>query len=179
VDSVPTTRFDPSVGQRLRELRQARGVSLSALARAAGIGKATLSGLEHGTRNPTLETLYAIAAALDVPLASLVTARLPAAVAPGAAVEGHLLQVYEEPTATFELYRLRIVPGATQTSPAHPTGVVEHVTVFQGVLRAGPVDAPLLAGPGEHLVWTSDVPHLYRVESEEDVHASLLIRTPC
>ena len=153
-------------------------MSLSALARTAGIGKATLSGLEHGTRNPTLETLYALAAALDLPLAALVTERLPAAVAPGAAVEGHLLQVYAEPTATFELYRLRIRPGVTQTSPAHPSGVTEHLTVFQGVLRAGPLDAPTIAGPGDHLSWVSDVPHLYRVESEEEVHASLLIRTP-
>jgi transcriptional regulator with XRE-family HTH domain len=49
-----TSRFDPSVGRRLRALREARGTSLSALARAAGVGKATLSGLENGTRNPTL-----------------------------------------------------------------------------------------------------------------------------
>src|SRR4051812_41709202 len=62
------SRADPAVGQRLRRLREERGLSLSALARAAGLGKATLSGLEHGTRNPTLETLYAVAGALGVPL---------------------------------------------------------------------------------------------------------------
>ena len=55
----------------MRVLREARGISLSALARSAGVGKATLSGLENGTRNPTLETMYAIAAALSVPMSAL------------------------------------------------------------------------------------------------------------
>src|SRR5262245_35253956 len=54
------------VGRRLRGLREARGLTLSELARTAHVGKATLSGLENGTRDPRLETLYAIAAALDV-----------------------------------------------------------------------------------------------------------------
>lgn len=52
------------IGRRIRRLREERGISLSALARAAGVGKATLSGLENGTRNPTLETLWAITAEL-------------------------------------------------------------------------------------------------------------------
>src|SRR5918995_6173421 len=51
------------VGQRVRELRERRGLSLSELARRAAVGKATLSGLEAGTRNPPLETLQAGAAA--------------------------------------------------------------------------------------------------------------------
>ncbi|WP_344749798.1 helix-turn-helix transcriptional regulator [Streptosporangium vulgare] len=51
----------------MRGLREERGISLSALARAAGVGKATLSGLENGTRNPTLDTLWAITTELGVP----------------------------------------------------------------------------------------------------------------
>ena len=54
--------LDPAGRPRLRALREERGISLSTLARLAGVGKATLSGLENGTRNPTLETLYAVTA---------------------------------------------------------------------------------------------------------------------
>ena len=60
-----------SAGARIRQLRTERGLSLSALAAAAGIGKGTLSELEGGRRNPTLETLYAVAGPLGVPLAAL------------------------------------------------------------------------------------------------------------
>lgn len=52
------------------------------------------------------------------------------------------------------------------------------MTVFSGVLRAGPVDAPLTAGPGEYLRWVSDVPHSYAAVGDEVVRASLLLRYP-
>ena len=170
-----------AVGQRLRLLRERRGVTLSALARAAGIGKATLSGLENGTRNPTLETLYAIATQLDVPLAEVLTdpaGRSAPAVVPGAAVRGILLEVFHDPGVTSELYRLEIRPGRTQTSPAHPRGVTEHLTVYAGTLRTGPVDDPREVHAGEHFSWTSDVPHVYAAVGDEIVQASLLIRYP-
>lgn len=61
------------VGRRLGELRAERGMSLSELARRSGVGKATLSGLESGSRNPTLETLYALTTALHVPLSTVLT----------------------------------------------------------------------------------------------------------
>jgi transcriptional regulator with XRE-family HTH domain len=182
VEAGGTSRIDPAVGERLRRLREARGVSLSALARAAGIGKATLSGLEHGTRNPTLETLYAVAGALEVPLTALVLAPgdPPAAAAQvrGAAVTATLLEVFEEAGATFELLRMRVQPGVVQHSPAHASGVTEHVTVYQGVLRAGPSGAPLVAGAGEHISWRADVPHVYGTVGSDEVVASLLIRSP-
>lgn len=179
----------PDIGRRIRALREERGISLSALARAAGVGKATLSGLENGTRNPTLETLWAITAELGVPLAMAVGTPPPVdaggggrteviPVVPGTAVEGTLLQVFEEESVTYELYRLVIRAGATQVSPAHHEGVTEHMTVFAGTLDAGPAGALLRAGPGEHISWRADVPHTYAVLGDRDVHASLLIRYP-
>jgi transcriptional regulator with XRE-family HTH domain len=182
VSSRGTSRFDPAIGRRLRGLREARGISLSELARTAGIGKATLSGLEHGTRNPTLETMYAIAAALSVPMSALtLDPGAPASSASpvrGAAVVSTLLEVFHEPAATYELFRIRVLPGAEQASPAHPPGVTEHVTVHKGLLTAGPVGAPLTGGPGSYLTWTSDVPHVYAAIGPDEVDASLLIRTP-
>ncbi|MDR7273559.1 helix-turn-helix domain-containing protein [Catenuloplanes atrovinosus] len=165
------------IGRRLRELREARGLSLSEVARRAGVGKATLSGLETGTRNPTLETLYAVTAQLGVPLSAALEAD-PGQRVSGAAVTATLLDTFEEPAAVFEVYRLRVAPGARQSSPAHQAGVTEHLTVFAGTLRAGPVDAPVLTGAGEYVSWRADVPHVYEAVGETDVHASLLIRTP-
>jgi len=171
-----------AIGRRLRDLRAARGLSLSALARAAGVGKATLSGLENGTRNPTIETLYAIAAALGVPMSALtLDPGAPASTASavrGAAVVSTLLEVFTEPAATYELFRLRVVPGVEQTSPAHLPGVTEHLTVYRGLLRTGPVDAPLTAGAGQHVSFAADSPHTYAALGAEEALASLLIRTP-
>src|SRR5438105_13004998 len=60
----------------LRRLRIARHLSLSELARATGVSKATLSGIENGRANPTVDTLAGLAAALRVSLAELL-AELP------------------------------------------------------------------------------------------------------
>ncbi|WP_214401318.1 XRE family transcriptional regulator [Pseudonocardia lacus] len=168
------------VGPRVRALREERGISLSELARRASVGKATLSGLETGTRNPTLETLQAVAAALAVPLTALLGGA--AAVATGAlrgtAVDIALLRVFDDGPVTYELYRMRVPAGLSQTSPAHHAGVSEHVTVFAGHLRTGPLDHPLLAGPGEYVEWRADVPHGYAALGGTDVLAGLLIRYP-
>lgn len=170
----PALTESTGIGARVAALRAERGLSLSELARRAGVGKATLSGLEAGTRNPTLETLYAVTSALGLPLTALVG---PGPVR-GAAAEMALLRVFDDGPVTYELYRMHLPAGSAQTSPAHHAGVSEHVTVFAGTLHAGPTDAPRSAGPGEHLEWASDVPHGYAAGPDADVHASLLIRYP-
>ncbi|RZU72704.1 XRE family transcriptional regulator [Micromonospora kangleipakensis] len=178
--SPPPAR-DPApgaVGLRVRALREERGMSLSTLARRAGVGKATLSGLENGTRNPTLETLYAVTAQLGVPLTAVLSGPTETPTVRGAAVSATLLEVFTDSDATYELYRMRVAPGPGQLSPAHQAGVTEHVTVFAGMLRAGPVDAPLTATAGGHLRWASDVPHSYAAVGDEEVWASLLLRYP-
>jgi transcriptional regulator with XRE-family HTH domain len=60
------------LGERLAELRTRKGLSLSAVADAAGIAKSYLAKLERGeVPNPGLKTLDSIAKALDVTLAHL------------------------------------------------------------------------------------------------------------
>ena len=69
------------VGERLRAARRERGLSVGALADAAGVGKGSLSEIENGTRNPTLGTLYSLAGALGVPLAILLAGQAGARIA--------------------------------------------------------------------------------------------------
>ncbi len=59
------------VGQKLRQLRQARGLTIRALARASGISANALSLIERGRTSPTVSTLYKLAAALGVPITAI------------------------------------------------------------------------------------------------------------
>lgn len=54
------------LGQNVRRLRQARGMTRAALAAAAGVSAGNLSVIESGRGNPRATTLAAIAAALEV-----------------------------------------------------------------------------------------------------------------
>src|SRR5262250_1813267 len=59
------------IAASLRRERRRSGLSLTEVARRAGIAKSTLSQLESGTGNPSVETLWAICVALDVPFSRL------------------------------------------------------------------------------------------------------------
>ncbi|MYH62193.1 MAG: helix-turn-helix transcriptional regulator [Caldilineaceae bacterium SB0675_bin_29] len=61
-----------TLGQRIRRLRSAAGLSQDALARAASIGRVTLVRLEKGEQTPRFKTLGAIARALGVDVSELV-----------------------------------------------------------------------------------------------------------
>ncbi|MFD7918265.1 helix-turn-helix domain-containing protein [Streptomyces sp. NPDC059740] len=186
MEDRPWTRDAAALtGSRIRELRRERGLSLSELARRAGVGKATLSGLETGARNPTAETLYAVAGQLGVELTALLAVPGAAVTAApevrGAAVTATPLAAFRDAaaeggTVTTELFRLRIRPGERQTSPAHGPGTVEYLTLFSGSVRVGPADAPLVVHAGEHVSWLSDRPHVYEALGGGTAEASLLIR---
>lgn len=57
-----------NVGDRLRELRTSREMSLRVLAMKSGLSIHTLSMIEKGRTSPAISTLYKLAGALDVPL---------------------------------------------------------------------------------------------------------------
>ncbi len=57
-----------NVGARLRELREARGASMRALAARSGLSANALSMIERGRTSPSVSTLYKLADALGVPI---------------------------------------------------------------------------------------------------------------
>ena len=59
------------VGKKLRLLREERGLSIRALARASGISANALSMIERGRTSPSVSTLYKVADALDIPITML------------------------------------------------------------------------------------------------------------
>jgi len=56
------------VGQRLRILREERGISMRALARRSGLSANALSMIERGLTSPSVSTLNKLASALEVPI---------------------------------------------------------------------------------------------------------------
>ena len=59
------------MGEHLREARRRRHLSLRALAERLGVSPSLISQIETGRANPSVSTLYAIAAELDVSLDEL------------------------------------------------------------------------------------------------------------
>ena len=58
----------PPIGERLRQLRSDRDMSLDDLAQLSGVSKSMLSQIEQNKANPTVALVWKIARALDVEL---------------------------------------------------------------------------------------------------------------
>jgi transcriptional regulator with XRE-family HTH domain len=177
-----------AIAGNLRRLRTARGLSAAALAREAGVARATLAELEAGRGNPTVETLYGLARVLGVTFADLlVPADAPPVhvvragegpQVPGAVVQARLLRQASAERVRVEMYDMRVVPGEPRHADAHQPGVVEQLLMVSGRLRVGPETGPAELGPGDFAVFDGSVPHVYEALGGGPVVAALVILTP-
>ncbi len=63
--------IEKQFGHKVRELREARGLSQEELAFKIGVHRTYLGGIERGERNPSLKNIDLIANALGISLAEL------------------------------------------------------------------------------------------------------------
>ena len=66
------TQLQQKIGNRIRDLRESKGISQQNLAAICNFEKANLSRIEAGRTNPTISTLYKISQALDITIAEIV-----------------------------------------------------------------------------------------------------------
>ena len=60
------------IGERIRLIRESKGISEQNLAAICNFEKANLSRIEAGRTNPTISTLYKISQALEITISELV-----------------------------------------------------------------------------------------------------------
>jgi transcriptional regulator with XRE-family HTH domain len=165
------------VGTNLRRLRTDQGLSLSDLARSSGVAKATLSALEGGRGNPTLETLSALAAALEIPMGDLITAADPVPVTVVRSDEGtdgvggdgladdlRLIARFAS-GGTVEVYEAHWPKRSTRNVGGHGPGTREHVFVTRGGLKVGPLGREVGLSGGDYATFAADEPHLYEARA--------------
>jgi transcriptional regulator with XRE-family HTH domain len=172
-----TASLRNAVARRITTLRRRRGLSLTSLAALAGIGKGTLSELEAGTRNPTLETLYALAGPLGVPLTGLLGDETGRSVSDGV-VDARLLTVTRhDDGGTTEVFWLTIAGEGLRTSPPHGPGTREHLRVVRGAARVGRTGSEQLVVAGASVSWNGDEEHAY-ASTGGTTEGVLTIETP-
>lgn len=172
-----------AIAAALQRERRRAGLSLAEVARRAGIAKSTLSQLESGAGNPSVETLWAISVTLDVPFAQLVDPPRPrvrvirAGEGPALAAEHAdyvaTLLASCPPHARRDIYVVSAQPGTARESDPHPPGLIEHVVLSAGRALVGLADDPVELSPGDYVSYPGDLPHIFRA-LEPDTVAVLL-----
>jgi transcriptional regulator with XRE-family HTH domain len=184
--AVPTTGPAKAplelIAASLRRERARTGLSLTEVARQAGIAKSTLSQLESGTGNPSLETLWAICVALDAPFSRLLDPPRPH-IQVIRADEGPTISAVQAdyqatllaagPGVRRDIYRILAEPGNARASEPHGPGVLEHVVLSVGRALVGAASDPVELGPGDYICYQGDVPHVF--EALEPLTRAVLV----
>ena len=162
----------PIVGSNLRRLRQKRGLSLERLAQRSGVSRAMLGQVELGQSTPTINVLWKIALALEVPFSALIGTADAATVSVLPAAKSKILTShdgtfrsralfpFQRPRAV-EFYELRLAAGASEHADAHPPGTTENLVVHAGALEVVLDGDRHRLERGDAIVFAADRPHVY------------------
>ena len=171
------------IANNLQKERKSAALSLGEVARRAGIAKSTLSQLESGQGNPSLETLWALCVALNIPFAKLMEAQAQATqvirYGEGASVVSEIsnyqavLLATCPPNARRDVYMLTTQPGEPRCSKPHPIGSVEHIIIMQGSAKVGLLDSAELLQAGDYISYPADHAHIFEA-LEQDTRAILI-----
>jgi transcriptional regulator with XRE-family HTH domain len=162
------TSGTPDVGAVIRRLRTQRGISVRALAAAAGLSPSFLGAVERGDSDVALGRLAMIARALDHDVASLLGYSLqqatPRFVAParrGARGDGVEFSAFRIPGSQLELLVASFAPNSSFDDSITHAGIdVAYVAQGELVLVVDGTEYQL--HEGQCVVWPSSHPHTMR-----------------
>jgi transcriptional regulator with XRE-family HTH domain len=169
VDAVSAGRL----GERVRELRRGRGLTLEELAERSGVSRAMISKVERGEKNPTLVVVAKVAEGLETTLSELLGTEERRKII---VVHRERRMVMRDPETGFERQLLspslgrravefirNIVPRESTSGefPPHRRGVEEYVVVEKGRLRAIIGGEEYLLEEGDALYFEADVSHRF------------------
>ncbi|GAB4583997.1 helix-turn-helix domain-containing protein [Nocardia sp. IFM 10818] len=170
-ENPSATSPQEAIAAALRRERGRSGLSLTEVAKRAGIAKSTLSQLESGSGNPSIETLWALCLALGIQFSQLLDPPRPQVQVIRAGEGAELASAQAEYRITLlsaapsnvrrDIYRMTAEPGRPRRSDPHARGVTEHVMLCAGHANAGLADAPVELRPGDYICYPGDMPHVF------------------
>lgn len=168
-----------AVAANVRSFRLRQGLSLDRLASLAGSDRATLDAVEAGSGQPTIEALWKIAKALDVPFSSLLSdgggggttvirrAESRPLISDGGGFTSRALFPLEG-ERQVEFYELRLAPGVREEAGAHAAGTTENLLVARGAVEVTTGDGAHRLSDGDAILFDADVPHAYRNTGDDE-----------
>lgn len=159
----------PQFGGRIREARQKAGMTLQALADAAGISVGFLSQVERNKATPSLGTLAALAAALGIEMNWFIATPQPAN---AVTRDGERVRFsIADSSLGYERLDTRLPGGTLSSLIIHlPEGYASEVTshsgeeliyVLDGRVRQTLGEALIMLNAGDSLHFMGDTPHSF------------------
>ncbi|PZR90067.1 MAG: XRE family transcriptional regulator [Stutzerimonas stutzeri] len=174
---------------RLKQVRQAQGLSLDAVAKLSGVSRSMVSQIERGESSPTVATLWNLTRALQVDFAGLLDDQpkgpqieimqadaVPTIENRGCRCAIRILSPPED-AGVHEVYELRFEAGGTLDSEPHARGTREYLTVFEGRVTVVSGDFSAQLENGETARYPADVAHRIAAGPDAPARAFLVVKT--
>jgi rhodanese-related sulfurtransferase/transcriptional regulator with XRE-family HTH domain len=171
--------LDTIVGTNLREMRAQRGLTLDAMARLTGLGRALLGQIELGRSSPSVSVVWKIARAFDVPFSALLATPTSVATrvlrkkqakrlvsADGRFSSRALFPLGQQDRVEF--YEVRLSGHSREDAEAHQAGTRENLIVTAGRLELTVAGQRFDLDEGDAIVFGADVPHVYNNPGAEE-----------
>lgn len=160
-----------NLGPRLRAARQSRELTLAELSERASISASTLSRLEAGKRQATLELLLPITRVLDIRIDDLIDHATPDPRVRRASVtrDGLTITPLSPRGSAIDTYRVSYPPTAVPPELRVHDGY-EWLYVLDGTLRLRLGEQDLLLNPGEAAEFDTQVPHAMSAHGTTPAH---------
>jgi len=158
-------RARPAIGPQVRRLRRERGLTLARVAERSGLNVGYLSQIENDKASPSLESLTALATAMELPITWFLVESAP----PPRVVRAASRRSMRGPADS----RIEEVDGGiprdvriiqVTNMPGQPTGPHTHVgdehhIVLYGRLKVRQGQHTVELGPGDYLLLDATLPH--------------------
>lgn len=176
------------LGENLRRRRTRRGLSLERLSKASGVSRAMLGQIELGRSSPTVGILWKIAQALDLPIATLMSAPESQVTIVLPEAEAKLLVSGDKGFSSRALfpatarnrtgfYELRLAAGTSERFEPLPRGAVGNLVVLRGQLEITLRGQTYRLEKGDAFFYEADVAHQFRnADAEEAVVYQVISR---
>jgi transcriptional regulator with XRE-family HTH domain len=171
------------IAVNLKRIREERHLSLAQLAEQAGVSKVILSQIEKGDSNPTINTIWKITGALQLPYTSLLEPPEAKAVhvkktdISDLEEDGyHIFSYYpKNQDRNFEMYQIEMDDGCIHESIGHSSNSSEYVMVLEGQMILDVNGSEYRLEADDALFFDASYPHVYKSVSKQRVKAVLII----
>lgn len=165
------------IGEKLREIRTNRNLSLDEVARLTKVSKPMLGQIERGQSVPTVTTLWKIATGLKTPLSSFLEEpqadysvvkieEKDVILEDSGRMRAYPLFAYD-PVRKIETFYIEFDKGCCHTSDKHNDGVEEYVFVLAGKLLLTLNENEIVLDKKQAVRFRADIPHGYNNPFDE------------
>lgn len=165
------------IGNKLKDIRNKRNLSLEEVAKLTGVSKAMLGQIERGQSNPTVSTLWKIATGLKVPFSFFIDEdqdelRVVCQKDINPIIEdNNRMKLYPifpfDANRGVEIFTIELESGCNHISTPHSDGVEEYIIVTEGEIEVNISERKFILQKGNSIRFMANKPHIYKNINQE------------